>query len=59
MTIPPDLSNEFPLGLGNIEILPDAPFKAAARILVRALDRIAKGQGWDLVRVAIDSRRSA
>jgi hypothetical protein len=37
MAIPTDLSKEFPIGLGNIEISSDAPYKAAAKMLVAAL----------------------
>lgn len=59
MAIPADLSNEFPSGQGNVEILKGAPFKGAAQLLVRALDHTANGQGWNLVRIAVDAPAAA
>ena len=59
MAIPTDLLKEFPVGLGNIEIQRNAPYKAAAKLLVSALDRTAKTQGWNLVRIAVDAPAAA
>ena len=55
LELPPELARALPLGLGNIEILQDAPFRRAAAMLAGTLDRGAKEHNWEITRVAVDA----
>src|SRR6266480_6325619 len=55
LELPPEIARAFPLGLGNVEILKDDPFRPAAAALAGALDRGAKEHAWKITRIAVDA----
>ena len=55
LELPPEIARALPLGPGNIEVLQDGPFRSAAAMLARTLDRGAKEYNWEITRVALDA----
>lgn len=55
LAIPKQLAGLIPLGVGNKEIIAEAPFQKAAQDVASAIDHIVGEMGWKVERIAVDA----